>query len=196
MFDDLFKTDLGRHPAQGVIVAPERDADAIDCIDQAAGSHRSQPALLYKRLAGETWCVCQEVELSRSRAVLVCQGECESLERASRSPTNFPKTPSGPQSDFAHEALEDSHDVEVLCAVTDISEQVLELGLLSYPGEQLSELGTGFTFVGELLSQRTWTMMRYPATEQVRRQAIAGQCEAPRCRHVHSSPSAAFSVAR
>ena len=193
MFDDLLRTDLGLRPPQAVIVVPERDSDAIGRIDQAAGSHRSRPALRNKRPAGETWCVRQEVELSRSRAFLVWQGDCELFVRPSRSPTNFPKTPSSPQSDLAHEPLEDSHKVEVLGEVTDKSEQVLELGLLNYPGEQLSGLGTGFTFVVDPLRLRTRTIMRYPATEQVRRRAIAGQCEAPRCRHVHSSPSAAGS---
>ena len=83
-----------------------------------------------------------------SRNVLNIHIETRLLERAGKAVTNFEVSLPKPQSDLAHESLEDPYRLDFLGLGKEAGERDIENALVKHVTEFLLELGAGFAFVG------------------------------------------------
>jgi predicted nuclease of restriction endonuclease-like (RecB) superfamily len=94
------------------------------------------------------WYVAQDVQHGWSSAVLSHHITTGRHARAGVAPNNFPQVLPPDESDQTREILQDPYALEFLALEPRHSEQDLEDALVGRLTRFLSELGTGFAFVG------------------------------------------------
>jgi predicted nuclease of restriction endonuclease-like (RecB) superfamily len=94
------------------------------------------------------WYVHKTVEQGWSRNVLVMQINTGLYRREGAAITNFEDTLPPSESDLARQTLKDPYNFDFLKITGDVSERVLERGLVEQIRDFLLELGRGFAFVG------------------------------------------------
>lgn len=101
-----------------------------------------------KSLEMRLWYGEKTIENGWSRDVLVYQIESKLFERQGGAITNFERTLSKPQSDFAQQLIKDPYHLDFLSLGENAQERDLEQGLVTHIRDFLLELGVGFSFVG------------------------------------------------
>jgi predicted nuclease of restriction endonuclease-like (RecB) superfamily len=101
-----------------------------------------------KDLDARLWYAHSAIEHGWSRNVLTIHIDRVLYAAKGAALTNFQTTLPAPQSDLAHEVLNDPYKLDFLGVGDDVAERELERGLVEHIREFLLELGQGFTFYG------------------------------------------------
>lgn len=94
------------------------------------------------------WYARQAIEHGWSRNILAHQIDTGLFRRQGKALTNFARTLPAPQSDLAQELVKDPYSFDFLALGAELSERVLENGLIDHLRALVLELGKGFAFVG------------------------------------------------
>lgn len=99
-------------------------------------------------LEDRLWYANKTIENGWSRSVLLHWLDGGLHRREGKAITNFQATLPSPQSDLANQTLKDPYCFDFLTLGEKFNEKELESGLLDHTQKFLTELGSGFAFVG------------------------------------------------
>ena len=102
------------------------------------------------------WYASKVIEHGWSRSMLTIWIENNLYRREGKAITNFKKVLPAPQSDLAHQSLKDPYIFDFLTLNEEALEKGLEEGLVNHIQKFLIELGQGFAFVGQQISNQRW----------------------------------------